>query len=98
MSTERRVKPLMAGARRLEKQEAKYLTRLEIIKEMKDIDRRLNKVRGSATKELGGVTYQKDFGIYTMNIPSNEAFFNYIEKDIASAQKLLQCFFDSVEN
>lgn len=63
----------------------------------KEIDVLTKKARKLAREEMGGVVFNKEFGIYTMNIPNNEAFFNYLEKHFVEAQKLIQCFEETVK-
>lgn len=69
----------------------------ELEKNFKELNELTNKVRKAAKELMGGISYQKEFGIYTMNVPNNEAFFNYLETHFVEAEKLLQCFKDSLE-
>ena len=73
------------------------LTRAQLTEEMQDFYGKISNLRNRCRETLGGITYEKKFGIYKMCIPNNEAFFNYVERHLVETEKLMQCFFDSVE-
>lgn len=70
---------------------------IELENTFKEIDVLTEKARKMSRELMGGISFQKEFGIYTMNIPNNEAFFNYLERHFVEAQKLLQCFQETLK-
>lgn len=70
---------------------------LEIKANFKELENLTIKLRKETRELMGGIAFKKEFGIYTMNIPNNEAFFNYLEKHFTEAEKLLMCYKETME-
>lgn len=68
-----------------------------IIEELNTLHEKASDLRRKSRKALGGIQFNKKFGIYEMNIPSNEAFFHYIERNFAETEKLFQCVLETLE-
>ena len=68
-----------------------------IIEELNALYKKASDLRRKSGKALGGIQFNRKFGIYEMNIPSNEAFFNYIEANFVENEKLFQCVLETLE-
>lgn len=62
------------------------------IQKFNELKRLTSELRKETRELMGGIVFNKQFGIYTMNIPDNEAFFNYLENHFVEAEKLLMCY------